>query len=320
MKARFFLIVLHCLILGMPHSMAAEKTLFRFGVIAPAAEGMVEAAELREMLESLEGKKLAFIVAGGIKSSDDSCTDELYTERREIFENTKIPLIPSLTANDWTQCMNSNGKSASVERLNRVRELFFSESASFGDSRIQLVRQSIAPQFRSYGENSRWRYRNLLFATLHLPANNNNYVSQAGRNNEFEDRLIANRDWLQKLILLAKRKRLDGIVLFSDGNPMERPMPDNKPGSKAGRDGFQEIRQQLLKLASAFPGKILIIHRQATSRSVATQTGSRIRWHRNLGEVGVAAGTAHVSVTASPMLFGFTQVSEHAAAPARGRL
>lgn len=314
MKARFFLLFLHCMMVSMPQSAAAEKTLFRFGIVVPATDGVTETAELREMLDELEEKKLAFVVAGGIKSSGDACTDELYKERQELFEDMKIPLIPFLTASDWTQCVNSGGKSASVERLTRVREMFFSEAASFGDSRIELVRQSIVPQFRSYGENSRWRYRNLLFATIHLPANNNNYVAQAGRNNEFEDRLIANREWLQKLVLLAKRKRLDGIVLFSDGDPIARPTEDNAEKLKTGRDGFQEIRQQLAKLASGFPGKILIIHRQAASHSLATQSEKRIQWNRNVGEVGVAAGIAHISVTTSPSLFGFTQDREQAVA------
>lgn len=303
MKARLFLLFLYCLAMASPHSAAAEKRLFRFAIVAPASQMQSRDNDSADLLAALDKAKLAFVVAHGIKSADEPCTDELYNSRKELFEQSENALIPSLTADDWTDCLNSSGKPAAVERLNRVRELFFSEKKSFGQSKLPLVRQSITPQFRSYSENSRWRYRNVLFATVHLPQNNNNYVSEAGRNNEFEDRHIANRDWLQKLFIFAKRKKMDGIVLFSDGNPLAIPSPETTMKSKARRDGFLEVRKQLLKLASGFSGKILIVHRQKAGRRASEQSTSRIRWTRNIGETEADAGISMISVTTAPMLF-----------------
>ncbi|MGV3741373.1 MAG: hypothetical protein ACO1NO_03575 [Burkholderiaceae bacterium] len=303
MKLRSIALLLSCL-LAFTQSAAAEKRPFRFGILVQAIDVKSSEGDFQNALAMLEAEKPAFVVANGMKTAKEACSDELYTERRELFEHSVGPLIPALTATDWTACRNSSGKPAAAERLNRIRELFFSEKSSFGKRKISLVRQSITPQFRSFGENSRWRYRNILFATIHLPANNNNYVSQAGRNSEFEDRLIANRDWLQTLFILAKRKKVDGIVLFSDANPLAPPARADGSGTKTERDGFREIRQQIQKQAANFSGKVLIVHRQASQAEHTRQEPApQIKWSRNLGELGIAAGAAIVSVGAPPALF-----------------
>jgi hypothetical protein len=315
MKAYFSLAFLACFILGAPHVEAAEKRLFRFGILTQVNDAEAENSNPASFLDALDDEKLAFIVANGIKSPDEPCTDELYTERRDAFDHARHPLIPSLAADDWTKCVNSSGKPAAVERLNHVRELFFPENFSFGERKISLIRQSISPQFRSYGENVRWRFRNVLFATIHLPANNNNYVSEAGRNSEFEDRAIANRDWLQRLFIFAKRKKLDGIVLFCDGNPLAIPKREDLAGLKADRDGFLVVQRQILKLAAGFPGKILIVHRQASGPRSSASTAHRIRWSRNLGEVGIARSVSTISVVASPTLFVLDQAPDKTRSP-----
>ena len=89
-------------------------------------------------------------------------------------------LIVSLAASDWVNCKAKNGKSIAIERLNRVRELFFAEDVSFGDTDISLIRQSSSAKFRSYAENARWEYGDILFATINLPADNNHYLPEAG--------------------------------------------------------------------------------------------------------------------------------------------
>jgi hypothetical protein len=308
MKIRFFILFLHCLILGLPYAAAAEKTLFRFGVVAQAAGTKLGDSDFAAALPVLDDEKLAFVVADGIKSRYEPCMDELYDERRDLLDQSKNPVILSLNASDWTRCRSSSGKPASAERLNRIREVFFSENFSFGKRKIPLARQSVTPQFRSYSENSRWQIQNILFATLHLPRNNNNYVSQAGRNAEFEDRLIANRDWLQKILISAKRKKVDGIVLFSDGNPFNSPEGEKLSKDDPKRDGFREIRRQIQKLASGFSGKILFIHMQAAQPMEAAAPAPRIRWNRNVGELGVNAGISLVSIISSSTLFTLEQV------------
>ena len=165
-----------------------------------------------------------------------------------------------------------------------MRELFFDDEFSMGATRIPLVRQSTVVKFDDFAENARWEMGRIMFATINLPSPNNHYVTAAGRNGEFEDRLVANRDWLNRVFLYARRDRLAGIVLFSDGNPLV-------PGA-GKRDGYAETRGEILKLARKFRGKVLIVHGQPARNG----GNPAIRWRANVGEIGVADRWLSISV------------------------
>ncbi len=284
----------------------AQPNEFSFGVIGHSFKTASDESALREAIAETDEDNLAFVVAGGIKSSKDACTDALYLQRKALFESAKNGLIVSLAASDWSECRNRHGRSAAVERLNRLRELFFVDEFSFGASRIPLMRQSATAKFRSYGENARWEIGDVMFATINLPANNNHYRTEAGRNSEFEDRTIANRDWLQRILSFATRKKMRGIVLFCDGNPLARPGFLQRFDPREKRDGFAEVRQQINTLASKFSGKVLVIHGQADANA-GNSTG--IDWENNLGELAVGPGWTKVTVSrALPTVFSVSPV------------
>lgn len=277
-----------CLTLAAAMANAGER--FSFGYVAhPFGDALADETGLREALEETEHENLAFVVLGGIKSPIEPCSDELYAQRRALLGQAKHGVVVSLAESDWGGCRYRDGRTAALERLHRLRELLFADDLSFGASKIPLHRQSANPKFRDYAENARWEIGGIMFATLNLPANNNRYLSAAGRNGEFEDRQVANRDWLQRVALHARRKQSAGIVIFSDGNPLALPGE-----SSAQRDGFRETRKQLTAIAATFPGKVLLIHNQPPR--AGKQRLPAIRWHGNLGELAVAADWIGVTV------------------------
>jgi hypothetical protein len=276
---------------------------FSFGVIAHPAQGAADEAVLREAIADTDADNLAFVVANGIKAASEPCSDSVYSRRRALLNSAKNGLIVSLAASDWTECRSANGKSAAIGRLNRLRELFFADELSLGASKIPLTRQSATAKFRSYGENARWEVGDIMFATVNLPDTNNHYRPEAGRNSEFEDRLVANRDWLHRVFTYAARRKMDGIVLFCDGDPITR---QNRPGVR--RDGFAEARQQLIAHASRFPGKVLIIHGRTAPDSGSSNA---ITWRGNLGVM--KAGAPWVKLKAAPSLPSLFVVEDTAA-------
>jgi hypothetical protein len=140
-----------------------------------------------------------------------------------------------------------------------------------------------------------------MFATINLPANNNHYRPEAGRNSEFEDRLIANRDWLQRIFTFAARKKRAAIVLFCDGNPLAKPTSSQFFDFGTKRDGFAETRRHINALAAKFPGRVLIIHGQAADKPSAPDS---INWRDNLGELDVGSEWIKLTVNpATPTLF-----------------
>lgn len=285
-------------LLAVPAALAAEFNFGAIGAVAGSGAGSSAGIDqaLRRALQQSDADNLAFVVVNGIKSAAEPCSDQIYTQRRDLLEQAQNGVVMSLAANDWVTCRNAQGKSAAIERLNQVRELFYDSDLSFGASKLELIRQSATPKFREYAENARWEINDVLFATINLPETNNHYRSDGGRNGEFEDRQIANRNWLQRLFAIASTRKLAAIVLFSDADAMLPGIPRG-PAQRAQRDGFLEIRQQLTALSGKFPGRVLLIHAQ-------NEHDRQINWHGNLGTLAIDTGWIKVRVnTAQKTVF-----------------
>ncbi|MDB5935715.1 MAG: hypothetical protein JWQ01_3059, partial [Massilia sp.] len=207
------------------------------------------------------------------------------------------PVIVLPAASDWSECKNSAGRSVAIERLNRLRELYFSEPASLGARKLPLTRLSSSAKFRSYAENAHWEVGDVLYATVNLPANNNHYRPEAGRNSEYEDRLVANRFWLNRLFAMAKREKRDALVLFSEGDVKALEQPKGLRAllgrATTRQDGFDEPRRQIATLAQKFPGKVLLIDTAA----VNSDAKPTIEWRGNLGHLSLGSGAVEVKVT-----------------------
>jgi len=279
-----------------------------FGVIGHAGDTAADAATLRAAIAESDADNLGFVVASGIKAAAESCGDDVYGERKILLDGAKNGLVVSLAASDWAGCRNRAGKSVAPERLARLRELFFGDDFSLGASRLPLIRQSASPKFRDYPENARWELGDILFATIDLPADNNHYLSEAGRNSEFEDRQIANRHWLQRLFAHAAYKKLRGIVLFCDGNPLV-------PGERGRFDGYADMRQRIGAASRQFSGRVLVVHGPLPAK--APTAPARIRWRGNLGSLTLRPGWIRVSARDDdPLLFSVSGEYAAAAAPA----
>ena len=281
---------------------STQSTRFSFGVIAKPLKATAGESMVRDAIEESDADKLAFVVANGIKAGDENCSDEVYNNRRNLFDKAKNGLIVSITASDWAQCVSAENRSISAERLSRLRDVFFASEFSFGDSKIQLMHQSTMPKFGLYAENMHWRVGDVMFATVNLPSNNNNYLNAAGRNSEFEDRQIANTDWLKRIFLKAKISKLDAVVIFCDGNPMVNVEQSSFFSSASKREGFADIRKQITAFSGNFQGKILIVHSDLNARRLSNASG--IDWKGNVGTLHTDAPWIKISVDpAQPHLF-----------------
>ncbi|MES2151763.1 MAG: hypothetical protein V4508_18445 [Pseudomonadota bacterium] len=283
------LLVAHGALAGAPDA-------HQFGVVGHSFANGSGEAQLRQALAEGVDQADAFVVVTGVKSGVEPCSDKLYEQRRALLDEARRPVIAALAASDWSECRNSAGRSAAIERLNRLRELYFAESASLGTARkLALTRQSSNPKFRSYAENAYWIVGKVLYATVNLPANNNHYRPEAGRNSEFEDRLVANRFWLNRLFALAQRHKLDALVLFSEGDvkALKQAVGLGALLARATdrQDGFAEPRRQIGTLAQKFKGRVLLVDTAPGSAEPA------IEWRANLGHLSVGGGAVEVRVT-----------------------
>ena len=270
----------------------------QFGVIGHSFHNGGGESHLKQAIADQSESALAFVVVTGIKGADEPCSDKLYAKRREMFDDARRPMIVAPAASDWSDCKNPAGRSVAIERLNRLREVFFSEPTSLGVRKLPLTRLSASAKFRSYAENAHWEHGEVLYATVNLPANNNNYRPEAGRNSEYEDRMVANRFWLNRLFAMARREKLEAIVLFSEGDVKALAQPTGLRallGRATGgnRDGFDGPRRQIATLAQKFAGKVLLID-TAGSHSKAEPA---IEWRGNLGHLSLGSVAVEVKVT-----------------------
>jgi len=311
------LLALAVLLAGGARAGAREDDAHRFAIIG---HGFTDGGEkhLKQALADNDDGAVAFLVVTGIKGANEPCTDKLYQKRRDLIDEARRPVVVLPAGSDWTECRNTAGRSNAIERLNRIRELFYGEPDTLGARKLVLTRQSMSPRFRSYAENAHWSVGKVLYATINMPANNNHYLNEAGRNSEYEDRLVANRFWLNRLFAIARRDKLEAVVLFSEGDVKALSQPTGLQAllrdAAPDNDGFAEPRRLILSLAQKFHGKVLLVDGTRVRGKPA------IEWRGNVGHLAAGADALEVVVDpATKTLFKVDPRKVETAKPARGQ-
>ncbi len=269
-------------LVGLPTLGHADP--FRFSVLMRVAEESNEDHAWRTAIEHAQTNEATFIVVNGLKRSGERCSEALYQQRIDMLKQATVPVILSMAATDWAYCRDRQNRPASLVWLNLLREKFASDFSTQGSSALNLKYQSAMPAYRSYVENTRWVYDRILFATLHVAANNNQYIEAAGRNSEFEDRQVANREWIRRLAEVAMREHRAAIVIFCDGDPLPAPWLRGQE-----KDGYKVIRKQLRELADKSGLWILLVQ----GSSVETpKTTPEIVWANGLGYLTLPTGVS----------------------------
>jgi len=250
---------------GDPEQGSALDTtprVFSFAVIGELPFATSAEPAVANLLQSIDSSTASFTIhLGDIKGLDESCSDGLFETRKTLFENAAKPVVVLPGYNDWVACATTGETGSDAEEhLGRLRELFDGENAALGQQSMTLTRQSVMRRFRGYAENVRWQFGRILFIGLNVPGVNNDYRFAAGRNGEFEDRVIANRVWLERAFRLAETRHLPGVVVAFQGDPeFQHPLrpPDRRLNH---RDGFYELKSQLRDLTSHYHGEVLVLH------------------------------------------------------------
>ncbi|CBJ38398.1 conserved exported protein of unknown function [metallo-dependent phosphatase] [Ralstonia solanacearum CMR15] len=249
---------------------AAAPGGFTFAVVGNVPQRPEDVAPARALLDAIDTEHPAFVVhLGNLKGRDESCTDNLLEERHDLLDSTITPLIYIPGDHDWSDCGRPTaGRFDPIERLLRLRDLFYPDDNTLGQRTMTVMRQSDQAKFRSYRENARWEAGGVLFVTLNVPGDNNNYKTAGGRNGEYEDRLEANRQWLARAFAIARQRKLQGMVIMMQADPLfedgweRRRAPNLLDGLLRRRphDGYLALKRQLRALAREYDGAVLLIH------------------------------------------------------------
>lgn len=260
------------------------------------------------------------IHVGDIISGQTRCDDEHYHRVRDHFAAFDGALVYTPGDNEWTDCHRPNsGRMDPVERLSRLREVFFAEpTRSLGRMPLQVTPQSASAEFSKFVENARWTRAGVVFATLHIVGSNNNLQRDQAAVNEYLGRNAANLAWIEATFAHARETGARGVVLAFQGNlRFERETPDADQ-----RSGYNDTLNALKRNAIAWGKPVLLVHgdfhRLLIDQPLIGPGRQRIMNVTRLmvhGEHEVHGTLVHVD-TGHPDLFSYQPVFIHENIPA----
>ena len=175
---------------------------------------------------------------------------------RAAFDTFEDPLVYTPGDNEWTDCHRANNGSYNpLERLDRIRSLFF---ASPGET---LGRHPKRVDFEpSLIENVSWVESRVAFATLHVVGSNNGLNACTGLGNtaptpeqqaEVDGRIDATLSWIDATFDEAEAASLPGVVLAMQADTWD---PSGGTGSAQ-----QPIVDRIRSRVSSFDGQVLLL-------------------------------------------------------------
>lgn len=256
-KFYFALIVMAMLFTFASASSATEAKPFSFALMGDVPYHDGEVMDVERMLGEISAENNAFVVhIGDFKSGSSRCTDELFFHRQQLFNQSVHPFIFVPGDNEWTDCSRkSAGAYVAIERLAKLRELFFADNQTLGRNKMTLQRQSDDPLFINYRENARWSHENVLFATLNIPGGNNNIGNGPTNEAEAQVRNSANAAWVKQAFALAKKQNMPGIMFIIQADPMFEYGSPNQ-----GLRGYWDFLDLLRNETQNFSGQVVLAH------------------------------------------------------------
>jgi hypothetical protein len=208
---------------------------FRFAVLGDTPYNEREEKAFVAMIARIDEAPVAFAIhVGDFKGGSHApCTDAVYVERKAELDRSRHPVVLTPGDNDWTDCRRrSNGAMDPIERLARLREIFFATPASLGREPMATIMQSgcLAPPRPECGcaahpENRRWTRGGVTFVTINVPGSNDNVGHDAANDREALCRGEANRRWLEGAASQVVRAQGLGLVIALQADPWSSHRP-----------------------------------------------------------------------------------------------
>ncbi|MSP89766.1 MAG: hypothetical protein EXQ92_13305 [Alphaproteobacteria bacterium] len=240
--------------LGAVHARAADEVTFvAFGDAPYGLPG--DEARFKLLTDQANELQPAFAVhIGGIKNGHSSCADAALLNVLGLFARFTVPLVYTPGDNEWTDCNRVlAGSFNPVERLARLRQIFFTNGFSLGRKPLKLERQSEDPDFATFVENAMWAIVGVQFATVHVVGSGNYYHHHLPDRAEYIQRNAANLAWIDRVFRRAADTGASAVVIAMHANPLFRDSGDS-------RLGFVDTQAAFARHAQAYGKPILLIH------------------------------------------------------------
>jgi predicted phosphodiesterase len=221
-----------------------ETEKFEIGLMGDIPYNAAQQRKTGVLFDEMNQEQLAFIVhVGDIKSGGSPCTDDVFFREKERFDNSANPLIYVPGDNEWTDCSRTGYDP--IERLERLREIFFVGDLSLGEKTIPLIRQST-----DYPENVRWTHGGVTFIGLNVPGTNNN---RGQAPDEYAARNEADLEWMREGFSRAEIDGSSAVMIAMQANPGFELSPQK-------RTGYNDLLGALEEETVAFGKPVVLVH------------------------------------------------------------
>jgi hypothetical protein len=252
MKSRFLCICFVGLILTVSGEITrAQESGFRFLATGDLPYSEDQDSKYRDLLKQSETEDFAFLMhVGDFKAQSQPCSDDNFTRIRDLFKAYPKPVVYTPGDNEWTDC---HGVGADpIERLDKVRELFFNDKQTLRLDKLGVKFQSATPKYSRYVENFRFTKSGVLFVVAHVVGSNNNRrETDEAAMQEYNLRVEANQVFLKDSFAEAVKSQAKAVVVVIHGNP------DFETGKK---NGFEDFRATMRDFLSNFDRPVVCIH------------------------------------------------------------
>jgi hypothetical protein len=259
-------------VLAAPLSSAAaeDRGGYSIGLWGDMPYGTAGLAAMPGVLASINSQELKFTVFDGdTKSGSSLCDDAQYTQIKSIFDQVKWATVYTPGDNEWTDCDRlAAGSFNPNDKLAQIRQMFFSDSKSQGQDRLDVTQQSA-----QFPENARWEHDGVTYITVDIPGTDNNYPQfngglpidadgaltsvshrpQNGDEKEYTARNAANLAWLDAGFAFAKQQGSKGIMIIQQADMFAATTTD--PTAH-----YAETRTKLASLTSSFAGQVALVN------------------------------------------------------------
>lgn len=229
---------------------------FAFGVMGDTQYNAREEKAFVAMLEQVNREDLAFVVHVGDIAGGWDCTDELYERRKREFDASAHPFIYTPGDNEWTDCrQKTSGNRDPIERLEKLRQVFFADRYSLGARRMELLAQDRCIEepegcrCPAYPENRFWTRGGVRFVTLNVPGSENNTGYDRANDAEARCRNQANTAWLELAVRASERSQTRALVILMQANPWY-----------SKRHAYDALLRQIQDSAARVKKPVLLVH------------------------------------------------------------
>jgi hypothetical protein len=227
-----------------------------FAVIGDTPYGPAQEALFPSLVTSIDDDRDVRLALhlGDIKTGSSLCTDEYFAQIKSLFDTFDDPLVYTPGDNEWTDCHRpAQGGYDPLERLSKLRSVFYPQPGLTLGARPKRV------DFQhGFPENQLWEQSDIVFSAVHVVGSNNDLVPWFGapqpspeQLEEFETRLQADLEWLDRTFELAEDERARGVVIAMQA--------DMWLGTVSRGVGFDPIIERISELADDFERPVLLL-------------------------------------------------------------